>query len=172
MKLFCFLFFIFSMVQSYSAEDSSRITCLTSKCHSSISETQFLHSPIKAKGCIVCHQMISDSEKNKKLSADHPSVSLDMGKNQAALCLKCHVEWGRKFQAKKYIHSAIAQKGCTACHNPHGSDNSKLLKNKEFTQELCLGCHKKNENWEKGDKDNIHRAINAMIFIQVIFPNY
>jgi predicted CXXCH cytochrome family protein len=75
--------------------------------------------------------------------------------------LKCHVEWGRTFKAKQVAHSAIAQKGCTGCHNPHGSDNAKLLKNKEMTQELCLTCHKKNENWEKGEKDTVHRAINV-----------
>jgi predicted CXXCH cytochrome family protein len=126
-----------------------------------LSEQKYLHSPLKAKGCVLCHQLVIDSLKSKKLSVKHPSVAIDMGKDQASLCLKCHVEWGRKFKAKSFAHTAIAKIGCTGCHNPHSSDNAKLLKNKNFNQELCLGCHKKNENWEKGDKDTLHRGINV-----------
>ena len=167
MKIFSFLILVFSMVQSYSVEAakpdevSSRITCLTSKCHSGMSEPQFLHSPIKAKGCIVCHQIVGHTEKSKKLSAAHPSISLDMGKDQKSTCIKCHVEWNKKFLKKKYAHSAIEKRGCTGCHSPHGSDNAKLLKVKDGNQELCLSCHKKNENWEKGDKDNAHKSMNV-----------
>ena len=150
---------------------SSRITCLTSKCHSGMGDAQFLPSPIKAKGCVACHQLVdpgmikgnkkTDINHNKKLPKDHPNIASNMGKNQSAICLKCHVEWGRTFEGKKHPHPAIKEKGCTACHNPHGSDNAKLLKNKEFNQPLCLTCHKKNENWEKGDKDNLHRGMNV-----------
>jgi predicted CXXCH cytochrome family protein len=161
MKLFYILASLCFVLQTFAVEKSAGITCLTSKCHSDMNQAKFLHSPIKAKGCVACHQLVSAEEKSNKLSAKHPSISLNMGKDQESQCLKCHVEWGRTFKAKKYAHSAINQKGCTGCHNPHGSDNAKLLKNKESTQELCLGCHKKNENWEKGEKETTHRAINV-----------
>jgi predicted CXXCH cytochrome family protein len=86
-----------------------------------------------------------------------------MGSDQAPTCFKCHVEWERKFKKKKFAHSAIKEKGCTGCHSPHGADNAKLLKVSEYTQELCLSCHKKGENWEKGDKDTAHRAMNVKL---------
>lgn len=165
MKLLTMFYCIFFVFSSFAVEKSPRktsaITCLTSKCHSDIREQKFLHSPIKAKGCIVCHELVSESLKSKKLSPQHPSISIDMGKDQSATCFKCHVEWEQKFKKKTYVHSAITEKGCTSCHNPHGADNKKLLKNSEFKQELCLTCHIKNQNWEKGEKENAHRAINV-----------
>ncbi len=159
MKFFSLLCSLIFVVQTFAVEKFVPITCLTSKCHSDLNEQKFLHSPLKAKGCVLCHQMVDQSEKSHKLSEKHPSIAIDMGKNQASLCLKCHVEWGKTFKAKAFAHSAIDQKGCSACHNPHGADNAKLLKDSNYTQELCLSCHKKNENWEKGDKDNAHRAM-------------
>lgn len=160
MKFFCFLLLQLFVTSSYSALNSTRITCLTSKCHSDMNEVKFLHSPIKAKGCIVCHPFVPASQKSTKLSTAHPNVAVNMENNQSEVCLKCHVEWGNNFKAKKYAHSAIAQKGCISCHNPHGSDNPKLLRNKNVSQELCLSCHKKNVNWENGDKKIIHPALN------------
>lgn len=156
----CFLFVPLSFSIEKKSIKSSAITCLTSKCHSDMNKQKFLHGPLKARGCVVCHEFVSDSLKNKKLSANHPSVSLDMGKDQVATCLKCHVEWERKYKRYEFAHSAIKEKGCTGCHNPHGSDNAKLLRVKEFNQEMCFSCHKKNENWEKGEKETSHRAIN------------
>ena len=161
MKLFFLLFFLILISQTSFAESPTRVTCLTSKCHTGMSETKFLHSPIQANGCVVCHQLLGPLEKNKKLPTAHPNIALDMGKNQAILCLKCHVEWGKSFNEKAHPHSAISKFGCTSCHNPHGADNKKLLKKTEFKQELCLSCHKKDDNWEKGKKENIHRAINV-----------
>ena len=171
MKIICIILNLFFVGQLRAVEtSSSKITCLTSKCHSGMEDAQFLHSPIKAKGCVACHQLVNpnkassvslSSKKNKKLPKNHPNIETNMGKNQSSICLKCHVEWGRAFEAKNHPHPAIKEKGCTACHNPHGSDNAKLLKNKDFNQALCLTCHKKNENWEKGDKDTAHRGMNT-----------
>jgi len=126
-----------------------------------MSKGEFLHSPIKAKGCVVCHQLVNDSQKSPKLSAAHPSIALNMGAEQSSTCFKCHVEWEKKFKKLPHAHSAIKENGCTSCHNPHGADNAKLLKVTEFTQELCLSCHKKNENWEKGDE--VHGAAKAKL---------
>jgi predicted CXXCH cytochrome family protein len=155
---------MFFVEHAYAVNNNSQktpaITCLTSKCHSDVVAPKFLHSPLKAKGCVLCHQPVDLSEKNSKLSATHPSIALNMGNDQKSLCLKCHVEWGRKLNAKKYSHSAIKEKGCTGCHNPHGADNAKLLRTGSSSiDELCFSCHKKNENWEKGDKDVTHRAL-------------
>lgn len=165
MKLLTLFFCLFFVPLSFSIEKktikSSAITCLTSKCHADLNKQEFLHSPIKARGCVACHELVDESLKSKKLSAKHPSVSLDMGKDQVVTCLKCHVEWERNYKKNEYAHSAMKENGCTGCHNPHGSDNAKLLRVKEFNQELCLTCHKKNENWEKGEKTTTHRALNV-----------
>ncbi len=50
-------------------------------------------------------------------------------------CLKCHVQQRGPFV---FEHEA-AREGCTACHNPHGTVNAKMLKSRNQT--LCLQCH-------------------------------
>lgn len=56
-----------------------------------------------------------------------------LSENEA--CLRCHPA-----QRGPYVfeHEAMRE-GCTTCHNPHGSINSKLLKVRDSN--LCLKCH-------------------------------
>jgi predicted CXXCH cytochrome family protein len=161
MKLLLFFIILSFSNLLYSVEISSAINCLTSKCHSNLFANKFMHSPLKAHGCVVCHELLGNRLKDKKLPSTHPNIALNLGSNQLPVCQKCHVEWEKKFSSKTFFHSAISKLGCTSCHNPHGGDNPKFLKEKAFNQELCISCHKKNGNWEKGDKDKVHRAINV-----------
>ena len=50
-------------------------------------------------------------------------------------CTKCHVAQKGPFLFK---HEAM-EEGCTACHNPHGSVNQKMLVARDAN--LCLRCH-------------------------------
>ena len=54
-----------------------------------------------------------------------------------APCIKCHVDKQGPFV---YEHAPAKVEGCTACHTPHGSANSKLLVRNTVAQ-LCLECH-------------------------------
>jgi predicted CXXCH cytochrome family protein len=55
---------------------------------------------------------------------------------QTETCLRCH-----SAQAGPYIypHGAIREESCTACHNPHGTVNDKMLVARDAN--LCLRCH-------------------------------
>ena len=50
-------------------------------------------------------------------------------------CGECHRE---QAQPRVFEHRALWE-GCTTCHNPHGSVNSKLLIQRDLN--LCLKCH-------------------------------
>jgi predicted CXXCH cytochrome family protein len=51
------------------------------------------------------------------------------------LCFSCH-----DFpQNKKYIHGPVSAGGCLVCHNPHASQNPKLLVAESTT--FCFHCH-------------------------------
>ena len=50
-------------------------------------------------------------------------------------CAQCHREQARPFV---FEHEALRE-GCTVCHTPHGSINSKLLLERDVN--LCLRCH-------------------------------
>jgi predicted CXXCH cytochrome family protein len=51
------------------------------------------------------------------------------------MCLRCHPAQQGPFV---FEHEALRE-GCTSCHNPHGSINAKLLKDRDSN--LCLQCH-------------------------------
>ncbi len=53
-----------------------------------------------------------------------------------ATCVRCHTEQAGPFV---YPHGAIREEGCTACHDPHGSVNDKMLIARDAN--LCLRCH-------------------------------
>jgi DmsE family decaheme c-type cytochrome len=50
-------------------------------------------------------------------------------------CTECHTQQAGPFI---YKHNAMLE-GCTACHNPHGSVNQKMLVARD--DNLCLRCH-------------------------------
>lgn len=50
-------------------------------------------------------------------------------------CTKCHTQQKGPFV---FAHNAMKE-GCTACHNPHGSVNPKMLVARDAN--LCLRCH-------------------------------
>ena len=63
-----------------------------------------------------------------------PAGGLAMAR-QNETCAKCHREQARPFV---FEHEALRE-GCTVCHTPHGSINSKLLLERDVN--LCLKCH-------------------------------
>ena len=72
------------------------------------------------------------------------------------LCAMCH----EAKDTKKFIHGPVAAGACTACHDPHESDNAKLLVSSSIN-ELCTSCHQaKDEFLHK--TTNIHPPVKDM----------
>ena len=111
------------------------------------------HKPIQQEGsCISCHS--PHYSQNKRL------LPLD----EMATCLSCHDKDNlgtprlrnikTELAGKKHLHGPIEKGECKACHDPHGSDNFRMLRGsypsdtyapyKEGLYGACLGCHEKN----------------------------
>ena len=52
-------------------------------------------------------------------------------------CLRCH---GDKRGPFTFEHAPMRTDGCTACHEPHGSTNPRML-TRPVVSQLCLECH-------------------------------
>lgn len=105
--------------------------CITSECHATINKEKFVHGPVAAGECKVCH---GESSKHK----DSPN-KYKFGKIKGLddVCFSCH----EKFQLKKFVHNPVEMGECTACHGPHGSPYKFQLVNQGG--DLCFICHDK-----------------------------
>ena len=124
-------------------------------CHKTLqdqlSKVKKLHKPLtQERGCGNCHA--PHASKVKKLL---PFAEMD-------LCLNCHgdktlaplKDIRSELKGKKYVHGPIGTGQCTACHDPHGNDNFRMLKGpypatlyapySQGTYDFCLRCHEKN----------------------------
>jgi len=106
--------------------------CITSQCHTDFKKMQPLHFPAK-DSCLRCHETKVEIKLHKFTLAD-----------QTEVCFECHDE-NRK---KKYIHDAITEFDCAACHNPHGGQNKAYLKTQRIDS-LCFECHDKSPMTKK-----------------------
>jgi predicted CXXCH cytochrome family protein len=127
-------------------------SCLTSKCHSDIDKARFVHGPVQAKGCTICHIPASEPHLVKgkkelfaKLPKDHPTLFKIDKLHIESTCFLCHDAFGDSIKKAKNIHSAIKKKGCLSCHNPHGGDNKFLIPSARIG-DVCIECHKMGEN--------------------------
>ncbi len=130
-------------------------------CHSDKKEeVKTPHEAFKVqKSCVNCHDPHA-SDYDKQLKAEE----------NMELCLKCHnrvrkTSRGYVMNMKKWLkdnpdhHGPILMGDCAVCHNPHGSNNWRMLRKafpSEFYAEfkvekysLCFECHDKELALEK-----------------------
>lgn len=131
------------------------------------------------KKCLNCHD---------PHFADYPKQLKD---TPMQLCFQCHdkeqqsndrelINIKKWLQDNKDWHGPIRQQDCPACHNPHGTDNFRMLKRAfprkfyaPFAVEqyaLCFGCHEKTlvlerytstlTNFRNGDENLHFRHVN------------
>jgi predicted CXXCH cytochrome family protein len=127
------------------------------ECHAKIGKklagVKVPHKPLMQEGsCGSCHS--AHYSQNKGL----------LPFEEMTTCLSCHDKdklgnpplrnIKKELAGKKYLHGPIKTGECKACHDPHGSDNFRMLRGsypaniyvsyKEGTYEACLNCHEKN----------------------------
>ena len=123
------------------------------KMQALISKVKVPHKPLLQEGgCCNCHS--PHYARNKGLfSTDGNSVCLgcydkdDLGTPRLRNIKK-------ELAGKKYLHGPLLQGECKACHDPHGSDNFRILRGRypaeiyapyrDGIYEACLICHDKN----------------------------
>lgn len=119
--------------KSTSAQDKpselSEQSCITSQCHSKIDKEKFVHGPIAAGECGICH---GESPKHINNPGKYKFGAVD---DVSGKCYECH----DKFPPKEFTHSPLEDGECTSCHNPHGSSYKFQLLSKGG--ELCFTCH-------------------------------
>ena len=112
-------------------------SCVTSACHADVAKGKHVHEAARGGGsCVeVCHSPV----KSDRHAFPPPAANL------SETCFQCH-EAG-KFRGKT-AHGPVAAGKCTGCHDPHSSENPRLLK--KAGVELCFSCHAAQQKDAKG----------------------
>ena len=110
-------------------------SCQSAGCHEDLGQKKVVHMPAgSGTMCVMCHEATAPPEHDFKLKAQG-----------GALCNSCHNVLGDK----RTQHLPVKMGMCTMCHDPHQSDNRKLLKARPVSG-LCFGCHS-----ESAFQDNV-----------------
>lgn len=118
---------------------AARQTDLCYSCHASV-RAQF-SMPVKhrvnegAMNCTDCHNPHGTAAPSWR-SGIRPRM-VEHWSSAEQPCLKCHSDKRGPFL---FEHPAVRVDGCEACHAPHGSMNSRLLR-RPVVFTLCLECH-------------------------------
>ena len=101
-------------------------TCISAGCHETLLKAKVVHAA--AEGCDACHESVATPhpQKGKK--------TFKLGQPVAALCATCHDAF-----KKAHVHAPVKDGDCATCHNPHSSNEPKLLTSP--VKDLCGACH-------------------------------
>lgn len=102
-------------------------TC--SQCHAELTEGKTtLHAPAE-DDCTTCHEMAIGEGK----------TTVTLIERDPALCLICHDELTKAAEGELETPHFPVTDGCLTCHDPHGSDQPRLLR--DAIPALCTDCH-------------------------------
>ncbi len=118
-------------------------SCVTSTCHSKIKKYKYLHGPVGAMQCDICHQA-SKAQIKKHINRPKSFVDFKSPTGDKSICIMCH---DNKWKGK-YIHEPVADGDCTGCHNPHGGPNRFFIQSKREA-DTCFQCHENNKTVKK-----------------------
>lgn len=120
---------LFCITANISAQSDAG--CVAADCHSELTKGEYVHGPVGAGICTVCHTPIKGKDHRFSLSND-----------EGELCLGCHEE-KRDMMLEHSVHTPVADGKCTGCHDPHRARFRFNLKKEGAA--LCFGCHDKAE---------------------------
>jgi DmsE family decaheme c-type cytochrome len=116
-------------------KEAQSLICL--KCHTA-NATFNLHNwnagshNMAGVSCFDCHHVHQGADLKV-----HP-------KEVAALCYGCHTDIKAQFMLPNHHAVPEGRMTCLDCHNPHGTDNEKLLR-EDSVKETCTICHAEKE---------------------------
>jgi DmsE family decaheme c-type cytochrome len=108
--------------------------CLS--CHNRSGHNDFAGGKHDSRNlsCLTCHSIHAPKSEAKQLKTESVQET----------CVQCHVKEVNKIHKSSHmpVGSQYGNKmECTTCHNPHGSQNVKMLKEGNSITEACASCH-------------------------------
>lgn len=105
--------------------------CASANCHADKTQSEWVHGPVGAGVCSVCHRVTDEKKHQFQLAAE-----------KEELCFACH-DTSRDMMLEDWVHTPVGEGDCTECHDPHGSPYRFSLKGQAAS--LCFQCHDQDE---------------------------
>ncbi|MBI5559120.1 MAG: cytochrome c3 family protein [Deltaproteobacteria bacterium] len=115
---------------------------MCASCHDDVLKYQYLHSPVTAKNCHLCHNPHGDLERKLLPAGYSDQLFINYDKESYKLCFSCHkrdllmfpdtsysTEFRNGMVNLHYLHVNKTNRGrsCKLCHGMHGADQPKLM---------------------------------------------
>lgn len=102
-------------------------------CHNRSQHALFESSAHNSRNvsCVTCHSVHAPKSERAQLKTV----------TQVETCAQCHRQQAMKIRRTAHMPLREGKLECSSCHNPHGSDNVKLLRVGTSVNESCTSCH-------------------------------
>ena len=106
-------------------------TCLS--CHNRSEHNEWAGGKHDSRnvGCLTCHSIHEPKSEAKQLKTETVTET----------CVQCHRKEVNKVHKTAHMPVREGKMECTTCHNPHGSQNVKMLREGNSITEACASCH-------------------------------
>lgn len=81
--------------------------------------------------CVTCHSVHAPKSERAQLKTE----------TQQETCAQCHKPQVSKLHRTAHMPVREGKMECSTCHNPHGSQNVKMLREGSTINESCASCH-------------------------------
>jgi DmsE family decaheme c-type cytochrome len=112
---------------------AAEISELCTSCHSRENHSEWDGSKHDARGlsCATCHSVHQPKGEGPQLKTEKITET----------CVQCHKKEVNKVHRSSHMPVTEGKMECTTCHNPHGSQNVKMLREGNSINEACSSCH-------------------------------
>lgn len=106
-------------------------TCMT--CHNRSEHNEWSGGKHDARNlsCLTCHSVHAPKSEKAQLKTE----------TQIETCAQCHQNVVNKVHRSQHMPVREGKLACSSCHNPHGSQNVKMLREGNSVAESCASCH-------------------------------
>lgn len=131
----------------FSKATPDQAAAMCTGCHENANQAMWAGSKHDGRGvaCTQCHSIHS------------AQGSSQLASSESQLCGSCHQAVANKMNRFNHMPVREGKMQCSSCHNPHGSQNVKMLKTGTSADQSCTGCHAEKRGpmlWEHAPVSN------------------
>ena len=120
-------------IKQFGSMSARAVSETCTSCHNRSEHNNWVGGKHDARNvsCTTCHSVHAPKSEKGQLKAE----------TQEETCKACHQKEVNKIHKSSHMPVREGKMECTSCHNPHGSDNVKMLRVGNSIAESCASCH-------------------------------